>query len=137
MRLAAAVVALVACVHAGFWALSGERSAAPDVAGPIASVSYTPFSDSSHPDSVQATADRIRADLKVIAPYTAAIRTYSSTGGVELVPAIAEEFGLKVTVGAWIDKDEKRNEREIKAAIERHWRSAGSLNLGVRVGASH
>jgi exo-beta-1,3-glucanase (GH17 family)/cellulose synthase/poly-beta-1,6-N-acetylglucosamine synthase-like glycosyltransferase len=132
MRLAAAVVALVACVHAGFWALSGERSAAPDVAGPIASVSYTPFSDSSHPDSVQATADRIRADLKVIAPYTAAIRTYSSTGGVELVPAIAEEFGLKVTVGAWIDKDEKRNEREIKAAIElaKKHRNVNALVIG-------
>ncbi len=49
---------------------------------------------------------------------TRAIRLYSSTGGVELVPPIAAEFGLKVTVGAWIDKDPDRNEREIKAAIE-------------------
>ncbi len=49
---------------------------------------------------------------------TRAIRLYSSTGGVELVPPIAAEFGLKVTVGAWIGKDKDRNEREIKAAIE-------------------
>jgi exo-beta-1,3-glucanase (GH17 family)/cellulose synthase/poly-beta-1,6-N-acetylglucosamine synthase-like glycosyltransferase len=104
MRLAAAVVALLACVHAGLWALTPAPSAAPDVTGPLASVSYTPFSDSSHPDSVQASADRIRADLRAIAPYTVAIRTYSSTGGVELVPPIAAEFGLKVTVGAWVDK---------------------------------
>ena len=38
-----------------------------------------------------------------IAPYTRAIRTYSSTDGSELVPPIAAEFGLKVTVGAWIE----------------------------------
>ena len=49
---------------------------------------------------------------------TRAIRTYSSTGGVELVPGIAAEFGLRVTVGAWIDKDEDRNEREIRSAID-------------------
>ena len=43
---------------------------------------------------------------------------YSSTGGVELVPGIAQEFGLRVTVGAWIDKHADRNERELTAAIE-------------------
>ena len=118
MRLAVAVCALVACVHAGFWALSREHSAAPDIQGPLASVSYTPFADLSHPDRERATADQIHADLKIIAPHTVAIRTYSSTRGVELVPAIADQFGLKVTVGAWIDKDEKRNEREIRSVID-------------------
>ena len=33
------------------------------------------------------------------------------------MPPIAAEFGLKVTVGAWIDKNADRNEREIDAAI--------------------
>src|SRR5262249_23647707 len=64
------------------------------------------------------TEEQIRADLKVIAPYTRAIRTYAATGGLELVPSIAAEFGIRVTVGAWIDKDPERNEREIKNAIE-------------------
>ncbi len=118
MRLAVAVCALVACVHAGLWALNREQSAAPNIQGPLASISYTPFADLSHPDRERATAEQIRADLKIIAPHTLAIRTYSSTRGVELVPAIADEFGLKVTVGAWIDKDEKRNEREIRAAVD-------------------
>src|SRR5262249_14379035 len=62
-------------------------------------------------------AEQIRADLKAIAPLASAIRLYSSTGGNELVPEIASEFGLKVTLGIWIDKDEKRNEREIQAAV--------------------
>ncbi len=78
------------------------------------------------------TAEQIRADLKAIAPYTRAIRTYSSTGGAELVPPIAAEFGLKVTVGAWIDKDKARNEREIRSALElaRHNSNVNAIVVG-------
>src|SRR5580698_5540203 len=119
MRTVAAVLALVACVHAGLWALQRTKETPPDFNGQLASVSYSPFADSSHPDSGQRpTVEQIRADLKAIAPYTHAIRTYSATGGAELVPPIAAEFGLKVTVGAWIDKDQARNEREIHSALD-------------------
>ena len=34
------------------------------------------------------------------------------------MPPIANEFGLKVMVGAWIDKFVERNEREMLAAID-------------------
>jgi exo-beta-1,3-glucanase (GH17 family)/cellulose synthase/poly-beta-1,6-N-acetylglucosamine synthase-like glycosyltransferase len=119
MRTVAAVLALVACVHAGLWASLRTKETAPDFAGQLASVSYAPFVNSSHPDSGERpTEEQIRADLRAIAPYARAIRLYSSTGGAELVPPIAAEFGLKVTVGAWIDKDKDRNEREIRSALE-------------------
>src|SRR5262249_56165351 len=49
MRFVAVVVALVSCVHAAIWALSRDQMAAPDVWGPLASVSYAPFADSHHP----------------------------------------------------------------------------------------
>src|ERR1700733_1104691 len=114
MRTVAAVLALVACVHAGMWALLRPVGTAPDFTGQLASVSYSPFADSSHPDTgPRPTAEQIRADLKAIAPYTRASPPYSPTGGAKLVPPIAAEFGLKVSVGAWIDKDQERNEREI------------------------
>jgi exo-beta-1,3-glucanase (GH17 family)/cellulose synthase/poly-beta-1,6-N-acetylglucosamine synthase-like glycosyltransferase len=119
MRVAAAVVALVVCVHTAFWAVTRERVSAPDVRGPLASVSFAPYHGALHPDKGnRPTQAQIRSDLKIIAPHARAIRTYSSTGGGELVPAIANEFGLKVTAGAWIDKDDRRNEREIRAAID-------------------
>ena len=133
MRTVVAVLALVACVHAGLWALLRTKEVAPDFTGQLASVSYAPFADSSHPDTGQRpTAEQIRADLKAIAPYTRAIRTYSSTGGAELVPPIAAEFGLKVTVGAWIDKDKERNEREIRSALElaRHNSNVNAIVVG-------
>jgi len=119
MRTVAAVVALVACVHAGLWVLMRENVRAPNFDGQLASVSYAPFEGSAHPDSgARARTAQIRADLKMLAPLTRAIRTYSSTGGVELVPGIASEFGLRVTAGAWIDKNQDRNEREIHSVVD-------------------
>ncbi len=119
MRTVAAVIALVACVHAGLWAVARDNISAPDFDGQLASVSYAPFEGNVNPDAgAQASVQRIRADLKLLAPLTRAIRTYSSTGGVELVPGIAAEYGLRVTVGAWIDKDKARNERELRSVID-------------------
>ena len=120
MRAAAVVVAFAACLHVAAWGILQPKVDAPDIAGPFASMSYAPFEGIKNPDDVvsRPTAAQIRKDLAAIAPYTNSIRTYSSTGGLELVPQIAAEFGLKVTLGIWLDEDVARNEREIRSAIE-------------------
>ena len=132
MRTVVAVIALVACVHAGVWALTESRATAPNFAGgQLASISYAPYDKSARPDqSGSVNVNQIRSDLKVLAPYTRALRTYSSTGGVELVPSVAAGFGLKVTVGAWIDRDAERNEREVRSTIELA-RGHGNINAIV------
>jgi exo-beta-1,3-glucanase (GH17 family)/cellulose synthase/poly-beta-1,6-N-acetylglucosamine synthase-like glycosyltransferase len=133
MRSVAAVVALVVCVHAGLWSLLQRQQAVANIDAPLASVSYSPYARSQHPDyGDRPTPEQIRADLKILSPYTNTIRTYSSTGGGELVPAIAAEFGLKVTLGIWIDKNEARNEREIQAAIAlaRRYSNVNALVVG-------
>src|ERR1700728_2934156 len=133
MRTVVAVLALVACVHAGLWALLRTNEVAPDVTGQLASVSYAPFVDSSHPDTGQRpTAEQIRADLQAIAPIPRAIPPSAAPGAAELVPPIAAEFGLKVTVGAWIDKNTERNEREIRSALElaRHNSNVNAIVVG-------
>ncbi len=114
MRSVAVVVALVACLHAGAWAIRQTQASAPNFEGVLNSVSYSPFTTAVHPDAEgsRPSEARIRAELKAIAPYTKAIRLYSSTGGVEQVPKIAAEFGLKVTLGIWLDKSEIRKEGE-------------------------
>jgi len=136
MRSVATVVALAACLHAGVWAYFNTTGSAPNVGKPLASVSYAPFEGIRHSDDAPTPA-QIRADLKAIAPYTDTIRTYRSTRGMELVPAIAAEFGLKVTLGVWLDtnldrdgnydlvrdsddptKLLSRNEAEIKSAVK-------------------
>ncbi len=131
MRAVVAVLFFVTAAHAGLWGIFRDKQQAPDFRGILPSVSYAPFDGSGHPDVDNIpSADKIRADMKMLAPLTRAIRLYSSTGGVELVPPIANEVGLKVTVGAWIDKNVERNEREMLSAIDLAKRN-GNVNAIV------
>ncbi len=112
----ATIVCLVAALHFAFWAIENPRTTAPAVEEKLPSVSYNRFADPTSPDS-KISEERIRADLTAIAGQAKAVRTYSSTHGLELVPKIAAELGLKVTLGIWIDKNDVRNEREISTAL--------------------
>jgi exo-beta-1,3-glucanase (GH17 family)/cellulose synthase/poly-beta-1,6-N-acetylglucosamine synthase-like glycosyltransferase len=132
MRAVVAVLLFVTAVHAGLWGLLQDKQTAPDFHGILPSVSYAPFEGMAHPDIDNIpTVEKIRADLKQLATVTRAIRLYSSTGGVELVPPIAAEFGLKVMVGAWIDKNADRNKREIEAAIALARRNSNVIGVVV------
>src|SRR6266576_2625348 len=136
-----AVLLFVTAIHAAMWGVFRDRQEAPDFKGILPSVSYAPFEGTAHPDvdNIPST-DKIRADLKKLATLTKAIRLYSSTGGVELVPPIAREFGLKVMVGVWLDSHAEtectiatacRNEREIQSAIELAKRNSNVIGVVV------
>src|SRR5712672_2049951 len=132
MRAVVAVLLLVTTVHAGLWGVFRDKQEAPDFKGILPSVSYAPFEGTSHPDVDNIpNAEKIRADMKKLSSLTRAVRLYSSTEGAELVPPIAAEFGLKVTVGAWIDKNSERNEREIDAAINLAKRNSNVIGVVV------
>ena len=111
------ILCLVAGAHLAVWGLAEPRTAAAQVEGKLPSVSYNRLAKPSSKDLALSEA-LIRADLTAIAKQAKAIRTYASTGGLERVSAIAAEFGLTVTLGVWIDKDEARNEREIATALD-------------------
>jgi exo-beta-1,3-glucanase (GH17 family)/cellulose synthase/poly-beta-1,6-N-acetylglucosamine synthase-like glycosyltransferase len=133
MRAVVTVLLFVTAVHAAMWGVLRNKEQAPDFTGILPSVSYAPFEGTGHPDVDNVpSAEKIRADMKKLSTMTRAIRLYSSTGGVELVPPIAAEFGLKVTVGAWIDKNADRNEREIDSAINlaRHNSNVNGVVVG-------
>jgi len=132
MRAVVAVLVFVTAAHAALWGIFQDRQQAPDFTGMLPSVSYAPFEGTAHPDVDNIpTAEKIRSDLKKLSTMTRAIRLYSSTGGVEMVPPIAAEFGLKVTLGAWIDKNTDRNEREIDAAINLARKNSNVIGIVV------
>ena len=110
MRSVVAVVALVACLHAGLWA--GLRgTGAPPPIDQFASLSYSPF-EGTRDDADTApvpTAAQVRADLTAIRPYASAIRTYRSTRGMQVVPAIARELDMKVMQGIYLDTNLTRD----------------------------
>lgn len=117
IKAAFAAAALLAC-QAVAWIVAERPTIAPDVPR-FQSVSLTPYEPNLDISSGgRTTAERIRADMKAVSGITNTVRTYSSTNGMELVPSIAAEYGIKVRLGIWLDKDEARNEREILAGIE-------------------
>src|SRR5260370_23987600 len=98
MRAIVAVLLLVSAVHAAMWGVLRERQEAPDFKGILPSGSYAPFEGTGHPDVDNIpNAEKIRADMKTLPPLTRAIRLYSSTAGLELVPPIANHAGLQLT----------------------------------------
>jgi exo-beta-1,3-glucanase (GH17 family)/cellulose synthase/poly-beta-1,6-N-acetylglucosamine synthase-like glycosyltransferase len=130
--LVAVVVALAAALHASVWLLLHERVSPPNANGVLASVSFSPI-DPKHDGEVDKTSEaQIRSDLVAIAPYTHAVRTYSVGNGLDLVPQLASEYGLRVALGVWINEFYEQNEKEIETAIalaKRH-RNIDSIIVG-------
>ncbi|MGY2885378.1 exo-beta-1,3-glucanase (GH17 family) [Bradyrhizobium sp. USDA 4524] len=131
MRAVVAVLLLVTAAHAALWGLFQEKQPAPDFRGTLPSLSYAPFESGHTVADVAADTEKVRTDLRKLSTLTKAVRLYSSTEGNELVPPVAAEFGMKVTVGAWIDKDANRNNREIEAAINLAKRNSNVIGIVV------
>ncbi|MBD9485030.1 glycosyltransferase [Pseudomonas sp. PDM14] len=114
-----AVFVAVAALFTGIWALYNRPVSAPDWPEQISGFSYSPFRAGQNPQQgIYPSEEQIRDDLELLSKHTDSIRTYSVDGALEMIPRIAEEFGLRVTLGVWISPDEERNEREIAKAIE-------------------
>jgi len=84
-------------------------------------VSYAPFGKDESPFLIdkgfKVSVERVKEDLKLISKYSECIRTYSSVG-LEMIPDIARENGLKMLMGAWINSDPKANELEINTLVK-------------------
>lgn len=115
--VAAALVAAV--LHAGAWVVAHKTFSPPDFDGAFDSLSFS----TSPPElkmvpMSQEEIDRVRRQLKKVAEVTDTIRLYASAGRYETVVAMAQDAGLKVIVGAWLDKGAvEANREEVEAAI--------------------
>lgn len=78
---------------------------------------FSMYEDGQQPGDI-ISEEQVRRRMKIIAPYTKWVRSFSCTEGNELVPIIAREFGIKTLVGAWLGHDTEKNEKEIEALIK-------------------
>jgi exo-beta-1,3-glucanase (GH17 family)/cellulose synthase/poly-beta-1,6-N-acetylglucosamine synthase-like glycosyltransferase len=116
--LVAVVVAVATAAQASMWFLLHEQVSPPNAEGALASLSFSPI-DPKHDGEADTTDEtQIRSDLAAVAPYTRTVRTYSVGNGLEQVPQLASEYGLRVSLGIWLDEWEEQNEWEIERAIE-------------------
>src|SRR6201996_4633687 len=130
MRAVVAVLLFVTAAHAALWGILQDKQQAPDFHGLLPSASYAPF-EPGHTVDIATDAEKVRNDLRKLSTLTRAVRLYSSTEGNELVPPIAAELGMKVMVGAWIDKDGNRNNREIDAAVSLARKNSNVIGIVV------
>ncbi|MDR0209329.1 MAG: glycosyltransferase [Pseudomonas putida] len=113
------VVLAIAALFTGFWALINRPVSAPAWPEQISGFSYSPFRLGQSPQKGQYPSDEeIRQDLEQMSKLTDSIRIYTVEGTQADIPRLAEELGLRVTLGIWISPDLERNEREIAKAIE-------------------
>ena len=127
------VVLAIAALFTGFWALINRPVSAPNWPEQISGFSYSPFQQGQYPQKGQyPTDEQMRQDLAIMSKLTDNIRTYSVDGPLGDIPKLAEEFGLRVTLGIWISPDLERNEREIEKGIElaNHSRSVVRVVVG-------
>lgn len=118
-RIALGLLGAIAVIvlHVSVWKFTHQETSAPEISGPAAGVAYNGYGRWEHPKDQPPHADRIARDLALIAPYTKRVRTYSSTEMPSL-PEQAKALGLSVTLGAWLDTDPLRNQREVEAAVQ-------------------
>ncbi|MCP1641877.1 glycosyltransferase [Pseudomonas citronellolis] len=113
------VLVALAALLTGVWALYNRPVSAPDWPESISGFSFSPFRLDQSPQSGRFPSDEeIRSDLELVSRMTENIRTYSTKGSLSDIPFLAEEYGMRVSLGIWISADEAENEAEIARGIE-------------------
>lgn len=113
------LVALVVLANLGVWAvLNRPLKVASWWGATIQGVSFSPYRENENPLTGKFPTDsEISSDLAVLQSRVGAVRTYSTTQGVEDVPALAAKYGLNVAAGAWLDKRTELNEQEFENLV--------------------
>jgi exo-beta-1,3-glucanase (GH17 family)/cellulose synthase/poly-beta-1,6-N-acetylglucosamine synthase-like glycosyltransferase len=117
-------LSLVACGFAFVWFALDQPLPAPEWKGKLAGLSYNPsgiFTEEQFDTPVSER--RLHADFAHLSKITRRIRTYSVDRGLDQVPQVARQYGLKVTLGLWLSDDREMNAREIErgtAIIRKH-----------------
>ena len=118
--------ALVCVALAAFWWLRAQPTslaAVPETVGksaPLDCLSYSPFRfPEVNPFIPSSAVDRARieADLRLLRPLTRCVRTYGISQGLDQVPAVARELGMRVKLGLWLTRDAAHNQAEIEQGV--------------------
>ena len=108
----------IAVISITFWGLMNRPEIEPPWPSRIQGFSFSPMQAWNDPTKEkQPTEEEIEADLKLLAHTTNAIRTYTIEGVQAKIPALAQKYGLNVTLGAWLSKDLAANEQQIATVI--------------------
>ncbi len=82
-------------------------------------ISYAPFrgQQTSLSPATQVSREQIAEDLAQLAKISDCIRTYATDLGLDQIPELARQVGLKVIQGIWLDRDRQKNLTQILTGI--------------------
>ena len=83
----------------------------------IHGLSFSPYVRGQSPGD-EISQEQIRERMRVIAPYTNWVRSFSCTEGHQATPRVARELGLKTMVGIGLSAELDINEEEMANGIE-------------------
>lgn len=82
------------------------------------SLSFAPYRSGQAPEGPWPSRAQVREDVARLAPFTAAIRTYSACDYGDTIPLAAKTAGIKVWLGVWLGSDPLQNQRELRCGID-------------------
>jgi exo-beta-1,3-glucanase (GH17 family) len=119
--LALLLLSLTIIVSVWWWLAEPAALAhAPiDSTAKLECVSYAPFRDDQSPrdPTLVVSAEQIHEDLVNLAAITRCVRIYSVDNGLDKVPELASQVGLKVLLGIWIGNNRFKNAQLIDTAV--------------------
>jgi exo-beta-1,3-glucanase (GH17 family) len=113
--------AIFALLTFGLWAYFNRPTEEPAWPQRISNggFAFSPYrNDKSPVRNEDPTIEEIDADLALLEGKASAVRTYSAVAPFSEIPQLAAKRKLKVAVGAWLDKDIEKNEREISGLLQ-------------------
>jgi exo-beta-1,3-glucanase (GH17 family)/cellulose synthase/poly-beta-1,6-N-acetylglucosamine synthase-like glycosyltransferase len=111
------LTAVVVLLNYFAWSFAGLHFDAPNASGRVKGLTYAPYARHEAPWVRQEPLESLlHADLKQLVGTTDRIRTYSAAQFPQL-PEIAAQYGMRLTLGAWLNKDFTQNQLEIDAAL--------------------
>ena len=109
----------IAVICFSSWAYLNQPKNEPAWPARIQGFCFSPYREGqSAVDKIMPSEAELESDMALLADKTHAIRTYTVEGVMGKIPAIAQKYGLNVTVGAWLDKNFDANEVEIQTLIK-------------------
>ena len=79
-------------------------------------ICFSMYEDGQEPGD-EISVEQVERRVKILKPFTGAIRSFSCIEGNEHIPVVAKKHGLKTLVGAWLSDDKDDNEKEIEGLI--------------------
>jgi exo-beta-1,3-glucanase (GH17 family) len=112
------ITAFIALLTIGLWSLLEHAANEPPWPERIKGFSFSPMRAEQNPlEGNYPSQEQIEQDLELLSGKAHAVRTYSVAKTLSLIPQLAAEQGLNLTIGAWISSDKQANEREINQLI--------------------